>query len=172
MDINLTYRLPTLADQDALRTYVEEYYLNGESGISASMNLTSMNYASWVDQINRNIEIPNGDWVRSYTLLCFDEKKLVGLLSIRYELSEELRQKYGDIGYGVRPKERRKGCATIMLRHALDICKEKGMEQVELGCFRDNAASIRTIKNNGGQLLRECEGFKEEKISQYYSIKL
>ena len=172
MDINLTYRLPTLADQDALRAYVEEHYKNGEPGISASMNLTSMNYESWLNQVNRNIEIPNGDWGRSYTLLCLNEKELVGLLSIRYELSEELRQKYGDIGYGVRPKERRKGYAAIMLRHALYICKEKGMEQVELGCFRDNTASIRTIKNNGGQLLRECEDFKEGTISQYYSIKL
>lgn len=83
MDINLTYRLPTLTDQDVLRAYVEEHYLNGEPDIRASMNLTSMNYASCVDQINRNIDIPNGDWGRSYTLLCFDEKILVGLLSIK-----------------------------------------------------------------------------------------
>lgn len=172
MDNNLTYRLPTLEDQDELKTYVEEHYANGEQSISASMNLTSMNYENWVDQTNRNAEIPNGDWGRSYTLLCFDGKKLVGLLSVRYEMSEELRTRYGDIGYGVRPKERRKGYATLMLRHALVICKEKGMEQVELGCFSDNVASAKTIQNNNGSLVRECEGYEEGKISQFYLLKL
>jgi len=50
--------------------------------------------------------------------------------------------------------------------------QRKGNEAGGAGCFRDNAASIRTIKSNGGQLLRESEGFKEGTISQYYSITL
>jgi predicted acetyltransferase len=172
MDKNLTYRLPTLEDRDALTAYVEEHHRSGENSISAGMRLTSMRFEDWVAEINRNVEIPNGDWGRSYTLLCFDEEKLVGLLSVRCELSEELSEKYGHIGYGVRPTERRKGYATGILRHALDLCREKGLEQVILGCYRENIGSIKTILKNNGRWVRECEGYTEGKISRYYVINL
>ena len=65
-------------------------------------------------------------WGKSLLYLCFDQNRLIGLLSIRYELPKELSEKYGDIGYGVRPSERNKGYATAMLRYALSVCKEKG----------------------------------------------
>jgi len=172
MDKNLTYRLPALEDRDTLSAYVEEHYANGEHSISASMHLTSMSYESWVEQINRNADVFNGDWGRSYTLLCFDEEKLVGLLSIRFELSEELSRKFGHVGYGVRPEERRKGYASAMMRHALSICREKGLKQVEAGCFRENTASAKTLIRNGGKLVRESEDCCEGKISQYYLFEL
>ena len=168
----LTYRLPTLEDRDALCAYVEEHYTNGEHSISTSMHLTSMGYDDWVAQINRNAEVPNGDWGRSYTLLCFGGEKLVGLLSIRFELTEELIKKYGHIGYGVRPGERRKGYASAMLRYALSICREKGLKQVEAGCFRENEASAKTLIRNGGKLVRESEDCSEGKMSQYYLFEL
>ena len=172
MEKNLTYRLPALEDRIAMDAYVEEHYANGENSISASMHLTSMRYEDWTSQVNKNAEIPNGDWGRSYTLLCFDELKLIGLLSVLYELSEELARKFGHIGYGVRPGERRKGYATEMVRHALSICREKGLKQVEAGCFRDNTASAKALIRNNGKLVRESEDFREGKISQYYRFDL
>lgn len=77
---------------------------------------------------------------------------LSGLLSIRYELPEELSKIYGDIGYGVRPSKRNKGYATKMLAYALSVCREKGMHEVLAGCYKDNLASVATIKKNGGVL--------------------
>ena len=104
--------------------------------------------------------------------LCLDKNKLIGLLSIRYELPENLTEIYGDIGYGVRPSERNKGYATTMLRYALSVCKEKGRDKVLLGCYKDNLASAATIKKNGGVLARENDNYNEGRISQYYSISL
>lgn len=84
--------------------------------------------------------------------LVFDEdNKLVGLLNIRFDLTDELREIYGDIGYGVRPSERRKGHATRMLKFALDICREKNMK-------------------NGGFLYRN--DYEEEKLSKDWKINL
>ncbi len=57
----------------------------------------------------------------------------VGMLA--GELSELLRNRLGDIGYGVRSSERDKGYATEMLRYALSVCKQKGMDRVILGCI-------------------------------------
>ena len=65
---------------------------------------------------------------KSLLYLCFHDNKLVGLLSIRYELPKDLSDKYGDIGYGVRPSERNKGYATKMLQHALSVCTDTDSE--------------------------------------------
>ena len=54
----------------------------------------------------------------------------------------------------------------------LNVCKEKGMDNVLLGCYKDNLASAATIKKNGGVLVDENDNYNEGRISQYYSIKL
>ena len=176
----MKYRLPTENDYNILKEYVEEHFSNYERSISASVNLTSMKYHDWVEKINRNVNNPDDEWGRFYLYLVFNENdKLVGLLNIRFDLPMELREKYGDIGYGVRPSERRKGYATKMLHYALDICKEKKMPYVILGCYQNNYGSNKTIIKNGGILYREEEESSslndEWKINlkcNYYKIEL
>ena len=125
----MKYRLPKNDDVDLLKEYVEEHYSNYERSISASNGMTNMNYEQWVEKINRNSEVADDEWGRYYLYLAFDDNdKLVGLLNIRFDLTNELREKYGDIGYGVRPSERRKGYATEMLKYALEVCKEKNIK--------------------------------------------
>lgn len=170
--VNMAYRLPELTDKCMLQEYVQEHYDNNESGISASMGLPVSEYNEWVEKIHRNASVGDTEWGRSLLYLCFEHDKLVGLLSIRYELPEDLSNIYGDIGYGVRPSEREKGYATMMLHHALSVCKEKGLKKVVLGCYKDNVASAATIKKNGGVLVCENENYNEGRISQYYSIDL
>ncbi len=121
----MNYRLPTLEDYEILKEYVIEHYSNHERSISASLGMTNMKYEDWVEKVNRNSEKTDDEWGRYYLYLAFDKDKLVGLLNIRYDLSDNLKELYGDIGYGVRPSERRKGYATKMLEYALQVCKEK-----------------------------------------------
>lgn len=155
-----------------LRDYVQEHYDHGELDIGASMGLSASDYSEWVEKIQSNATIGNAEWGKSLLYLCFDETRLIGLLSIRYELSKEQSETYGDIGYGVRPSERKKGYATAMLRHALSVCKEKGMNQVILGCYQDNLASATTIKRSGGVLFSESDRYTKGRMSQYYVISL
>jgi len=166
----LTYRLPDYSDEVALSAYVQEHYTNGESSISASMGLPAAVYAQWVQRMHGNASAGDEDWGRSLLYLCFDQARLVGLLSIRWELSPALAAIYGHIGYGVRPGERRKGYATAMLRHALEVCRMKGLSEVILGCYKDNTASVRTILKCGGVLTAENDNYSEGRISQYYKI--
>ncbi|MBP5606117.1 MAG: GNAT family N-acetyltransferase [Ruminiclostridium sp.] len=168
----MEYRLPEIKDEDILKTYVREHHDNGETSISASLGLLSADYTEWVARIKNNALSGDEQWGKSLLFLCFDGDRLIGLLSIRYELPELLSEKYGDIGYGVRPSERNKGYATAMLEYALSVCKEKGMEKVIVGCYKDNPASAATIKKNGGTLITENENYKEGRISQYYLIRL
>lgn len=168
----MIYRLPNPDDESILREYMQEHYDNGEHGISASMGLPASEYADWMEKMHRNATVGDEEWGKSLLYLCFDNDRLIGLLSIRYELPEELTQIYGDIGYGVRPSERKKGYATQMLAYALTVCKEKGMDKVLLGCYKDNLASVATIVKNGGVLTIENDNYSEGRISQYYTINL
>ena len=82
-------------------------------------------------KINNNAIIGDKEWGKSLTYLVLDNNRLIGLLSIRYDLSDELTQLYGHIGYGVRPSERGKGYATKMLKYALLECKKLGITKVK-----------------------------------------
>jgi predicted acetyltransferase len=166
------YRLPRIEDEEILRDYVQEHYENGETSITASDGLTSMAYSEWVEKIRRNAEEGDETYGKSLLLLCMDESRLIGLLSVRYELSREQSEVIGDIGYGVRPSQRKKGYASAMLKHALDICRDKGKKQVIVGCYKDNLASAKTIQKNGGILLFEKDNFTKGRLSQYYMIHL
>lgn len=168
----MNYRMPEISDEIMLREYVQEHYDNGETSISASLGLPVSEYSAWVEKMRNNADIGDGEWGKSLTYLCFDDTKLIGLLNIRYDLPKSLSEKYGNIGYGVRPSERRKGYATAMLRYALSICREKGMKQVILGCYKDNFASAAAIRKNGGVLYAENDNYTKERTSQYYLIKL
>ena len=168
----MIYRLPEISDKEIVQEYVQEHYDYKESSISASLGLSSSEYSDWVEKIQKNALIGDEIWGKSLLYLCFDNNKLIGLLSIRYDLSESLTKKYGDIGYGVRPSERNKGYATTMLQYALSVCRERGKDKVILGCYKDNVASAATIQKNGGILMEENDNYNEGKISQYYLINL
>ncbi len=168
----MIYRLPEMSDKNILQEYMQEHYDNKETGISASLGLPVLEYADWVEKIQRNALDGDEEWGKSLLYLCFDNNKLIGLLSIRYELPENLTEIYGDIGYGVRPSERNKGYATAMLGYALSVCKEKEKDKVLLGCYKDNIASAKTILKNGGVLIEENDNYNEGRISQYYLINL
>ena len=168
----MIYRLPELDDKDILLEYMQEHYDNKETSISASLGLPASEYSDWVEKIQRNAFSGDEQWGKSLLYLCFDNNKLIGLLSIRYELPENLTEIYGDIGYGVRPSERNKGYATAMLGYALSVCKEKEKDKVLLGCYKDNIASAKTILKNGGVLIEENDNYNEGRISQYYLINL
>ena len=163
-------RLPKINDENEIISYIEEHYANNENVLSASNGLTSTKYETWVEKIHNNVIIGDEVWGKSYTYLVFNNNKLVGMLSIRYDLSEELVNQYGHIGYGVRPSERRKGYATKMLKYALEECKKLGLNTVVLGCYKENIGSVKTIVKNGGKLAREVDDIQN--IEDNYTINL
>ena len=77
-----------------------------------------------------------------------DEDKIVWAEAIRYELNDELRFDAGNIGYGIRPSERRKWYATIWLQLALEKCKASWLHHVLVTCDKDNIGSMKAITTN------------------------
>jgi len=58
----------------------------------------------------------------------------------------------GNISYGVRPCERKKGYGTTILKLLLEECKLLGMKDVCISCSIKNDASRRIIEKNNGKL--------------------
>jgi predicted acetyltransferase len=71
-------------------------------------------------------------------------------------LNEDLLNSGGHIGYGIRPSERRKGYGAKMLALALEKCREFHIERALVTCDRDNIASAKTARKNGGVFENEC----------------
>ncbi|QSB14640.1 GNAT family N-acetyltransferase [Natronosporangium hydrolyticum] len=76
----------------------------------------------------------------------------LGRLAIRHQLTEQLREVGGHIGYDVRPSARRRGHATAMLAAALPVAASLGIDPVLITCDHDNLASRTVIERNGGVL--------------------
>jgi predicted acetyltransferase len=85
-------------------------------------------------------------------------KNLLGAISIRPKNNSTTIGIDGHIGFGIRPSERRKGYATQMLRMALPILKERGVNPVVITCDKENVGSSKTIKKVGGILVNEVDG--------------
>lgn len=80
------------------------------------------------------------------------ENEVVGLISFRHVLNENLKEFGGHIGYEVKPSQRRKGYATKMLGLLLQTPRAKQIGKLLLTCAPNNIASNKTIVANGGVL--------------------
>lgn len=79
-----------------------------------------------------------------------DDNALIGMIQVRHFFNEFLEKYAGNIGYSIRPSQRRKGYAKEMLRMALPFCREIGLTKVLIACIDGNIGSEKTILANGG----------------------
>ena len=78
--------------------------------------------------------------------------RLVGRVSIRYELDAFLEHEGGHIGYAVRPADRHQGYAHRMLDLAVAYLHDRDERPVLVTCDDDNDVSAAIIEDCGGHL--------------------
>ncbi|MEU4568367.1 GNAT family N-acetyltransferase [Micromonospora sp. NPDC023956] len=118
-------------------------------------------FAAWVarltDAADPATPLP-ADRARCTYRWIVDDDRVLGGIALRHGLDEVV-QRLGHIGYGIRPSARRQGLATWALGRMLDEARRLGLDRVLTVCAVDNLASAKTIERNGGVLedVRETE---------------
>lgn len=151
----LRFERPHAGLAASYRELVREFIDQGEPLVPFTLEFPHADFEALVrrlDDCSRGEGLPAG-FVPHSTFWLVDERgEVVGVSNLRHALTDKLRVEGGHIGYGVRPRARRRGHATAMLRATLERARALGLSEVLLTCARDNAASVATIERCGGRV--------------------
>ena len=89
------------------------------------------------------------DRVRATFLIAEFDGELIGRALIRHSLNGFYLNFVGHTGYGVRPKFRRRGFATEILKQSLQYIHELGVTDVLVTCDEHNVGSSKVIVKRG-----------------------
>ena len=137
----------------AIADYVADFSDAGEQEINGYFGKPDWSHSQTVEKLDawaRGEDL--GDWVPSTTRFLISNGRILGNYNIRHELTDALMAYGGSCGYSVRPSERQKGYATMMLGHAKDLGRQLGLGRMLLTCNPENIGSSKTIERNGGIL--------------------
>lgn len=132
---------------------------------------------SFEEALDRCLNLKNEEYAKKYgrcqsktfLLIRKNDNKLIGMINVRWNLTEEMKRFGGNIGYGIRPTERRKGYNKINLYLGLLEAKKIGLDKVMLDCETSNIASSKTMASLGGVLDRtEIDPYDGILTSVYY----
>lgn len=166
------FRLLNEKDEKAYETFIREFLDARERIIPANSFCHNLTFSDWLQKtrdIAKGQNLP-ANWVPStlYFLLRKSDGKILGAIDIRHTLNDFLQNFGGNIGYGIAPSERRQGYADYMLKQALQICKDMGMEKILITCDAENVGSQKVIEKNGGIFENELVNPKGEKKKRFW----
>ncbi|WP_083312856.1 GNAT family N-acetyltransferase [Floricoccus penangensis] len=147
---------PSLAYIDQIQEYKNEFIKLPEGTGSLCWLMQYEDLQGWIDFVTDLEEkdttpkelVPT----KQYLTIRKSDNKLVGLINLRLELNDYLKNFIGHIGYSVLPEERRKGYAKEMLNLVVDEARKEGLSKVLITCDENNIGSRKTIEANGGML--------------------
>lgn len=123
-----------------------------EQVLEHSLNLEDKEYAEKLGKAQ----------MKTFLLIRKEDDKVVGALNVRWNLPEKMQRFGGNIGYGIRPTERRKGYNKINLYLGLIESQKIGLDKVKLVCEANNLGSVKTIESLDATLERTeidpCDG--------------
>lgn len=167
---NLELRAPTPADEAQVRLAAAELEPDGFVFLSG-LDQPWESVLRRLEGERRGTDLPPGRVPATY-LLAVVGADVVGRSSIRFELTEELLELGGHIGYGVRPAFRRRGYATRILELSLEVLRERGVERALVTCDDGNVGSARVITTCGGVLEDVREVGPDQPAKRRYWIDL
>ena len=153
---------PSFERKDEIIEYINEFVeynseINGTGGLDkiiegytfeqALERCLSMEDENYAKKINRCQS-------KTFLLIRENDNRIVGTINVRWNLTEAMKRFGGNIGYGIRPTERRKGYNKINLYLGMQEAKKLGLDRVMLDCDVNNLGSDRTLKALGGVLER------------------
>ena len=147
--VRLKLVIPQKEHKIAVMDFREEF-LKEKERISGGVGLEQAeNYQDWLE----HKYIPHYGLVNEAVYLAFDHNdKLIGISDIRLETNDFIQTFAGQIGYSVRPSQRRMGYASEILKLTLIEAARCGLSKILITCNEPNIASAKVIEKNGGTL--------------------
>ena len=144
---------PTMEYDREIQAYRREFLETGDSMDGCGPLRHYENTADWLAELEfykHPQTVPEDKVPATQYLAVREDGRVLGMLQFRHCLNSYTELYAGHIGYSVRPSERRKGCASQMLRDVLPICRARGLNRILVCCRVENEASRRVILKNGG----------------------
>ena len=157
--------------------YLNEFVLYHSDVNGAGALNKILSGQSFEEALDRCLNMKNEEYAKKYgrcqsktfLLIRKNDNKLIGMINVRWNLTEEMKRFGGNIGYGIRPTERRKGYNKINLYLGLLEAKKIGLDKAMLDCETSNIASSKTMTSLGGVLDRtEIDPYDGILTSVYY----
>ena len=154
--------LPSARRKDEIIDYINEF-VTFNSDINGTGSLDKILEGWTFEQaLERCLNMQYEDYAKkfgrcqgkTFLLIRESDNKIVGSINVRWNLSEQMKRFGGNIGYGIRPTERRKGYNKINLYLGLIEAQKLGLDKVMLDCDVNNLGSARTMQALGGVLER------------------
>jgi predicted acetyltransferase len=172
--LTLTVLRPEM--REALIEYAAEFRAAGEERYAfITSDMTWEEFAVLLHKLDadsRSEGLPVGRVPQSVYFLVGDGGFIIGSSRLRHTLTPLLEQEGGHIGYDVRPSQRSKGYATLLLALTLEEARSLGLKGVLVTCDDDNYASARVIEKNGGKLLNKVVPEDSNQLVRRYWIDL
>ena len=143
---------PSLERKNEIIDYINEF-VEYKSDINGTGSLDNILYGYTFEQaLDRCLNMQYEEYAKNlgrcqsktFLLIRKNDNKIIGTINVRWNLTEEMKQFGGNIGYGIRPTERRKGYNKINLYLGLIEAKKIGLDKVMLDCDAENLGSSKT----------------------------
>jgi len=155
----ITLVKPSIKYFDSLNKLKIDFLDNKETRIQGSGALDKYDDLSeWLKSINEIESGLNPKVVPTLYYLILSDEEVVGTICIRMELTKDLEEFGGHIGYSIKPSSRKKGYAKESLSQILKIYNDK-FDELLVICEENNIASNKVIISNGGILINKIEKF-------------
>lgn len=154
--------VPSIKRKDEIIEYINEFvFYNSDINGSGSLDKILEGY-TFEQALERCLNMQKEEYAKkmgrcqskTFLLIRKNDNRIIGTINVRWNLTEEMKQFGGNIGYGIRPTERRKGYNKINLYLGLIEAKKLGLDKVMLDCDVNNLGSSKTMQALGGILER------------------
>lgn len=173
--MTLSFKKPTLDDKQAVLTFKNAYLAHyDEIGIHGGAELARFdeaNFDKWLDYVNAPVgtNLFGYDKVADDTFIIYQDNQVVGIVNIRYELTEFLLKIGGHIGYSTHPAFQGQGIAKNALAFGLSVLKDKQIDKALITCDDKNIGSSKVIESNGG-ILENILPVNDKMVRRYWII--
>lgn len=162
--------------RDALVDYAADFTAAGEdryAHITPEMGWEEFAALLHKQEADAQVDgLPSGRVPQTVYFLVRTGGMILGSARLRHTLTPLLEREGGHIGYDVRPSQRGKGYATLLLGLILEEARHLGLTRILITCDEDNLASSRVIEKNGGILIDKLISEEDGKLVRRYWINL